>query len=227
MAQTAYPNRYPRGDLRADKEKRHDFRNHFSPAFGFRRRMDFDHENDIIDTTFRLQGTMQLPGAEKLVLRDKLAVTLLSQRVVANQLQRGRVTYDVGRLMTSLTNNPYLVQKTESVWALRGEIRCMGGRVLYAMMEGAAIEEEIFGIDQSLSDAGLRPAAKETSGSPSNPHMTIAQTPQGVRLSKGEEANAIATLEQWLPDHYLYQPWEPRPEGTVELDDEGVIKLAS
>jgi len=213
MGRNTHPNRGPRTDLRSDREIRRALRGDRPAAFGIRRLLERDSEDDILDVTFGMQGEGDLP--RNVVLRDRLAVTLLSQKVISRQMARGVVIgYQLGRTGALIERSDGCSERDESLTVALGDVRVFKDRVVYASVESAKIKEEINSIHAILGSIGIRGLAKTEK--PYVPHVTLGTSEKGHAMSRTEQRHVVHMLEEELPMQLTVEGWDIYPDNVFD-----------
>jgi hypothetical protein len=176
--------------------------------------VDLAIDDQITDTTFGLQAEDDIP--QTVELRDRLSVTLLSKRTVANQIRKGRqLAYDLGRTRALIERNSQCAERDEPVTVLRSEISVFEGRVIFARIMSPELDQEIDAIHEILGSVGLKGFAKKEK--PFVPHMTLGVAEKGKRLSRTETKHVKSALEAGLPDAITLEGWDVySSDGSVE-----------
>jgi hypothetical protein len=208
-----YPNHGPRTSLVANREIRQAMRGTAPPAFGIRRMLDRESDDRITDVTFGLYATDDIP--EKVRLRDRLSVTLLSQKVIGRQLARGVIAgYNLGRTSAMVERSEGCSERLESLEIGLGDVRIFAGRVVYVAVLSHELEEEIDAIHGILGSIGIRGIAKKEK--PFVPHMTLGEVEQGKALSRVEQKHVIERLSEDLPGIAQVDPWDVYPDDVFD-----------
>lgn len=208
MGRRTYPTRGPRTDLVANREIRQALRGEAQPSFGIRRWLEEDSAEEVMNVTFAAQEAGDIP--DKIELRDSLAVTLLSQKVVSRQLMRGLVIgYTLGKASASIDRSQACAGRYQSTTINRGPVKVSEGRIIYVPVKSERVENEVEVIARALGSVGLRTQSKKRSLEV--PHLTLGVAEQGERLSLTEERHVIQTLDELVPETMQAEGWDVYP----------------
>lgn len=208
---STYPRRGSRTSLVSNQEIRRAMRGDSPQAFGIRRVLGRESEDEITNLTFGMWGeNKDADIPEKVILRDSLSVTLLSQKVIGRQLARGVIAgYNLGRTSALVERSEACSERRESLEVGIGDVRIFQGRILYAAILSEEINEEIDAIHAILGSVGLKGIAKTEK--PFVPHLTLGDVGPGERLSHVEQKHIKEKLEVGLPQTAFVQPWDVYP----------------
>jgi hypothetical protein len=211
MGRSTYPIRGQRANLPADREVKRALAGSDTPSFGICRPLTGEFADTITGLLLDMQDTGELPDPTKLELREsELGITLLSRRVVAAQIQRGRVGRNLlGVARAEIIRSQSCEESGDGLEVKRGDLEVFRGRLVVARVESEALEGEIDAIHAALATAGLKGIA--TREKPHVPHLTLGQAAQGKMFSAAEQADMIATLERTLPEEIEVQGWRSYP----------------
>lgn len=213
MGRHTHPNGNIRGNLMADREVRRAFRGHNTPPFGIRRTLTEDDAESVMGVTFPMQEAGDIPF--KVTLRDRLAVTLLSQRVIGAQMMRGFVAaHSLDKARHTIATSEGCNGWRESVQAERGSVEIYNGRTIFAKIISPEVEAEIDEIHEALGRVGLKSISKKEK--PFVPHMTLGETSKGNRLSNTEQRHVKHMLEDTLPFVLELEEWDVYPDDVFE-----------